>query len=323
MRLAIFLTSLALSSSLLGCSDTLRAGYDATGVSLAIPLEAGADPDRPRVDQPDPTCRVPQILASCQGGLCRVPAGCFVMGSSLADECRNDDELVHQVTLSHDLLVADHEVTQSEFLRLTGYNPSTAGSCGGDCPVESLSWHQAAAYTNALSTSAGLEPCYSCRGSGALVACTPAPKLAAIYDCRGYRLPTEAEWEYAYRAGNTGDLYNGPASTCFGDDPLADRIGWYRANAVNAPHPVGKKDANAWGLRDMAGNIAEWIHDGYAPYPTAAGVDPSGAISADLHSLRGGSWFLHVKEMRAASRSSATATRTDPAVGFRAVRAAP
>lgn len=151
-----------------------------------------------------------------------------------------------------------------------------------DCPVEYVNWNEAATYCNALSSQKGLDQCYTCTGSGPSVTCSEATAYSGIkiFDCPGYRLPTDAEWEYAYRAGSTTAFYpsdgNSGTITDCDNDPNADKIGWYRYNSAvtyagcenlsssggdpcSGPHPVGQKAPNAWGLYDMGGNVYEYL----------------------------------------------------------------
>ena len=206
-----------------------------------------------------------------------------------------------------------------------GYNPSKFTSCGGTCPVETVNWHEAVAYCNALSTKAGLTACYSCSNSSTSVTCkeTAATTGKGIYTCKGYRLPTEAEWEYAYRAGTTTAFYNGGITSCTGSDPNAGTIGWYISNANSTPHPVGKKTANTWGLYDMAGNDWEWCHDWYqSGLGSTAQIDPLGSGSS-ARVLRGGSWPGTPFNMRAARRNQEPPTSRYNYYGFRCVRTLP
>jgi formylglycine-generating enzyme required for sulfatase activity len=231
-------------------------------------------------------------------------AGSFTMGSLPAEACRQKNETQHKVTLTHGLLIMAHETTQADFASVMGYSPSLFATCGTTCPVENVSWHEAAAYCNALSASQGLKACYACTGSGPTVSCSTASAFAptgALYGCPGYRLPTEAEWEYAYRAGTTSALYSGKIVACEGSDPGADSIGWYKANAGGTSHPVGQKGQNGWGLYDLAGNVWEWVHDRYLEDLGAALVsDPIAPETGPDGVCRGGSWLNDPKHMRAA-----------------------
>ena len=260
---------------------------------------------------------------SCSNGTCAIPSGCFYMGSPASEQCRDADETWHAVTLSHGFFIAEHETTQDEFRAAMGYNPAKFSTCGGSCPVETVSWHEAAAYANALSSRQGLAACYACQGSGAAVSCTVAAAYAGagIYSCPGFRLPTEAEWEYAYRAGTLTAFYDGGISTCWERDAAAERIGWYSQNASATTHPVGLKEANAWGLLDIAGNVEEWVHDGYGPYPSGPQTDQVLPIAPKRgHSWRGGNYLVYTKDLRAADRNVLDDRDAAEFIGFRVVR---
>lgn len=241
---------------------------------------------------------------------CRIPAGSFKMGSPESDEGRKSGESQREVTLSRPFLMLATEVTQAQYQAVMGYNPSKFSSCG-DCPVEQVSWHEAAAFANAVSRSQGLEECFRCRGSGGSMTCE-AVSHEKYPVCKGWRLPTEAEWEYAARAGTTTARY--------GD---LDKIAWYGENSGSKTHPVGKKDANVWGLYDTLGNVWEWVYDWHGTYPTQAAADPVGATTGTRRVLRGGSWNFNANNLRAALRGIGRSVVRYDYIGFRVVRSIP
>ncbi len=253
-----------------------------------------------------------------------VKAGTFQMGSpsSPAEKCRQANETQHKVTLTRDFEIAATETTQAQFSHLMAYNPSGFSTCGPTCPVEKVNWHEAVAYCNALSKKAGKTECYKCSGSGTTASCSDALSYtgAKIYTCPGYRLPTEAEWEYAYRAGTTNAFYNGSISSCSAADANAGKIGWYDEDADKKTHQVAQKMANNWGLYDMAGNVWEWCHDGYeANLGSSAVSDPVKTVSSSKV-LRGASFGDTADRLRAAYRYSNSPTTSQDAYGFRCVR---
>jgi len=241
-----------------------------------------------------------------------LPGGEFVMGD---DKGEADEKPAHRVRLSPFYIDAC-EVTQAAYEGLMGKNP--AKFTAADRPVERVSWLSAVQYCNMRSRREGLKPCYD-------------PKtLACDFTADGYRLPTEAEWEYACRAGTT-------TRWSFGNDPgkLASHA-WFQKNAAKTTHPVKQRRPNPWGLYDVHGNVAEWCNDlyqeGYGRAgaengPPGAEEDPRGAASGDERVLRGGNWKADEESCRSSARASAPPGFADvcfgyEAYGFRCVRRA-
>jgi formylglycine-generating enzyme required for sulfatase activity len=240
--------------------------------------------------------------AAASSNFVYIAPGAFIMGSPIDEEGRYPDETQHQVTLTRGFYLQTTEVTQAEWQRVMGNNPSACMSCGSSCPVESVTWLQAVLYANALSRLEGFAECYDNSGN--------VMGSGNIYDCAGYRLPTEAEWEYAARAGTTASRYG-----------ALERVAWYEGDTWSGPHAVGMLEPNAWGLYDMLGNVWEWTHDWYAPYDGAA-IDPVGAASGSNRVLRGGGWCFDAQGVRAAMRCSVSPADRYDDLGFRVVRTA-
>jgi formylglycine-generating enzyme required for sulfatase activity len=190
-----------------------------------------------------------------------IPAGKFTMGEG------NDQ---HEVTLSKPFYVGVTEVTQAQYQAVMGTNPSNFK--GETNPVDQVSWIDATEFCKKLSEKTR----------------------------QAVRLPTEAEWEYACRAGTATAYSFGDADSALGD------YAWYGSNSGNTTHPVGQKKPNAWGLYDMHGNVWEWCADWYGSYPTGAVTDPQGAASGTSRVLRGGSWFYNPSDCRSANRNGLT-----------------
>ena len=215
-----------------------------------------------------------------------IPAGSFDMGSESGED---DERPVRAVTISEPFYLSRFEVTQAQWFAVMESDPSRFTD-DPNRPVESVSWEDAQAFIAELNAT---EP-------GAT-----------------YRLPTEAEWEYAARAGST-------AAYAFGDDAAQlDAHAWYADNAGDITHPVGEKQPNAWGVHAMHGGVWEWVQDRYGPYPSEAAAESVGPPPGNRRVLRGGSWLSPAEDCRAASRSHAHPAFRGAHVGFRLVRIIP
>ncbi|MBI2894813.1 MAG: SUMF1/EgtB/PvdO family nonheme iron enzyme [Deltaproteobacteria bacterium] len=276
------------------------------------------------IDDADPGCgcQHPLVNESCAAGWCRIPPGCFWAGSPDTENCRTDAEDRAPVTLTRAFEISRTEVTQAEYEASMGSNPSRNDTCGPDCPVESVSWNDAAKYCNELSVAAGLSECYVCELVGQNWRCGESPSYpgAAVFDCPGYRLPTEAEWEYSARAGVATATPAGELGDCQTDSVL-DAFAWYWDNARGDPQPVCGLQANGWGLCDMLGNVSEWTHDQYVIHRgTAAVTDPVFAPDNRV-AARGGSHFDFSAPNRHADRVYfAPLGQSFDSWGFRVVR---
>jgi formylglycine-generating enzyme required for sulfatase activity len=322
----ILVASIAASGGC-GTADSSDAGPVTPDAGLDLPARDVLSPDTILPDTVALDAELPSPLKWVN-----VAAGTFSMGSPTTEPCREQEqepETQHQVTLTRKFEILSTEVTQAQFSAEMGYNPS--GFTGGSLnrPVEKVTWHEAITYCNALSTKKKLTRCYSCSGSGKKATCSAISAYGGskIYTCPGYRLPTEAEWEYAYRAGTKTAYYNGAndpggCSSCTKKDALLDKIGWYSCNSFMVTRRVALKQPNAWGLYDMAGNVWEWCHDrAELDLGSKAVTDPSGTSFNTSVMCRGGCWGLHPTYLRAASRNGFFDPTTRAGwIGFRVVR---
>ena len=222
-----------------------------------------------------------------------LPAGTFTMGSPSDEPGRDLDEgPQHQVTLTQAFYMQTTEVTQEQWEAVMGNNPSFFMECP-TCPVETVSWNDVQNYIAQMNL----------KGEGT------------------YSLPTEAQWEYAARAGSTTAFANGRITeTERGYDPNLDVIGWYSYNSGDETHPVGRKLSNAWGLYDMSGNVWEWCQDWYDGYSSSAMTDPTGPSFGSTRVRRGGRWSACARRCRSASRCSSSPEDRCNYIGFRLLR---
>jgi formylglycine-generating enzyme required for sulfatase activity len=219
------------------------------------------------------------------------------MGALEGDrEAYDDEKPRHRVSISRDILVGKYPVTQGLYESVVGSNPSKFK--GANRPVERVSWYAAVEFCNKLSALEGREPVYTIDGTN--VSCN--------FVAKGYRLLTEAEWEYCARSGQRFK-YSGS------DD--MDEVAWYPGNSGGETHPVGLKKPNGFGLYDMSGNVGEWCWDWYGDYSSGTQVDPQGPTSGSNRVLRGCSWFFKAQYMRVSNRSSSTPALTYNFLGFR------
>lgn len=259
-----------------------------------ISAPAQADSSYPKFANPDLTSN---------DNFVTIHSGSFQMGSPTSEAGRDRDEILHEVTISHDFEIQTTTVTQSQYFSVTGKNPSYFSNqyyCEDDyteingtklCPnkpVDQVSWNDIQAFLTKLNST------------------------DAEYS---YRLPTEAEWEYTARAGTQTAFW-------FGDDSnkLGDYV-WFGHNSDANTHTVGTKPANAWGLYDAQGNIMQWVSDWYGDYQATPQVDPVGAPTGTNHVIRGGSWFPSgAHYLRAAYRFYSNPDLHSGDIGFRLVR---
>ncbi len=236
----------------------------------------------------------------------RLPTGKFLMGSSEAEEGRFANEKQHEVEIKTGFAISVTEVTQEQYEAVMGENPSEFKG-DGMRPVENVSWLDAVKYCNRLSEREGLPACYQFADDEV--------KWPEGLRCRGYRLPTEAEWEYAARADG-GEVYSGSARV--------EEVAWYGGNSEETTHPVGGKRGNAWGLYDFSGNVWEWVWDSYSgDTDNFSSVDPLGPPRGLYRVYRGGSWVREAQGARVAYRIFDDPNARNTYRGFRLSKSSP
>ncbi len=276
-------------------------------VALVLAVAGCRRPGKPPEAAPSatsPGALPARITTSTGAEMVLIPSGEFLMGGHGAV----DAQPVHKVSVDG-FYMDRHEVTQMAYQALTGGNP--ARRKGETNPVERVRWSDAIKFCNARSVQEGFQPCYDLE------------TRTCRFEADGYRLPTEAEWEYACRAGSTGDYY-------FGNDPRRmDAHAWYKKNARRRHHPVATKDPNPFGLYDMTGNVWEWCNDWYQVdyYGESPGENPRGPAEGEKKVLRGGAFSSTAESCTSWTRYCDEPGFTDACVasddyGFRCVRRA-
>lgn len=253
-------------------------------VGLAATRVFAPDPGPPAREWTDPVAGIEFI---------RLPPGTFRMGTPPAEHGREAQELLHEVTLTRPFSLGKHEVTQAQWTRVMGSNPSHFTDCGPACPVEQVTLHDVEEFIRRLNERAG----------------------------PGYRLPTEAEWEYACRAGGSAPF--GHTASLSSRDANIDGNFPYDApggTARNTTSRTGYFPANAWGFHDMSGNVWEWTADWHCPYPGGPITDPTGSCRSEVRVIRGGSWKFDGNSARCGLRYTHRPQDRGYSLGFRLAR---
>jgi len=265
-------------------------------------------------------------------GFVEIPAGTFKMGRPAENKSK-----IREVTITKSFYMCNHEVTQKEYVSIMGVNescckvpnkPAVEGEVPENRPVERVNWYAAITYCNKKSLADGLTPCYTVEGIEDWVnlkyrdiPTEPNAKWNLVkcdWTANGYRLPTEAEWEYAARAGEgttSSAVYSGTRKTS-----KLKNYAWFRDNSNDATHEVMKKEPNAFGLYDMSGNVTEWCWDWYSDYSSDPLTDPKGPQSGAKKVIRGGCWNLPEKYATVTLQRSLEIDRDYINQGFRLAR---
>lgn len=285
-----------------------------------------------------PSCIFSLKINEISQNFVSISVASFDMGSPESEVGRDGDETQHLVHLTYDFYLMSTEVTQAFYQELIGNNPSWQNEASH--PVEMVSWYEAAEFANRLTEwsnqyrGTSFDRCYLCTEDSC------SSNFTKIQECTGYRLPTEAEWEYAARAGTKkaiwtenggGELPSGfeNALGCEGDWTLTDGtpindLAWFCLNSRDMDeghHPVARKQPNSFGLYDMNGNVWEWVHDDYAPYAGEI-TDPVSHENPDAKVVRGGRWAFWARALRSAERGTYSPDNQRNELGFRIARTA-
>jgi formylglycine-generating enzyme required for sulfatase activity len=253
-------------------------------------------------------------------GLVLVQPGTFTMGSPIGELCRQAGETQHQVTLTHAVYISSTEVTQAQWQATMGWDESSFD--GPDRPVEQVTWFDAVSYCNLRSTAEGRTPVYTITGASYNGNHITSANVTWNQNATGYRLLTEAEWQYACRAGSTSAFCNGGISQCgCGSEPNLGAVGWFCGNSDNQTHDVATKSPNAWGLYDMHGNVWEWCWDWYGSYGGTV-TDPIGPPSGTYRVGLGGAWGYNAEHCRSAHRDYEYPGDLNRPLGLRVARTA-
>lgn len=308
-RISALFLAILLAFALAGCGNTEQR-------EPSTPSESTQQPNQTVTV---PTESTPSEIAPPEDFVL-INGGTFQMGSLESEAWRSEDETAHAVALS-DFYISRYELTQAEYQAVMGENPSSFS--GDNLPVENVSWMDAISYCNARSTQEGLTPVYVVDGQS----------VSWDRSANGYRLPTEAEWEYACRAGtdtpfNTQTSISAEEANYWGHYPyliednyfsqgnLETKPGVYRQTTV----AVGSFEPNALGLYDMHGNVGEWVWDWYGSYETGEQTDPTGPASGTRRVYRGGGWNDFAKNLRSAYRATLPPDSASYNLGLRLVR---
>ena len=251
-------------------------------------------------DDEEPFFEAPEMI--------RIPAGSFQMSGPAWEGIISSTHYQRQVTITRPFLISKTEITQRLWLQVMGRKAGFFNECGDKNPVETVSWYEAVEFCNRLSDMDGLNPCYLINGDD-----------VAWTSCTGYRLPTEAEWEYAARGGSVEQFNTPEQETINASEMLPKECTKCKANM--GPKIVGCSPPNKFGLQDMIGNVFEWCWDWYEEDPDSQPkIDPEGPASGKRHVIRGGGWCEPAPSCQSADRLTPSPHMRSNDLGFRVVR---